>query len=90
MLKNIFYALNSTPFSVNYLVQTECYTYSSDENLNLDIPDGAGPYEFGDYLFQTIEVTEDVIISDVDFNIDITHDYIGDLNIIIEHPSFPI
>ena len=84
---HIFYALNSTPFSVNYLVQTECYTYSSDENLNLDIPDGAGANVFGDYLFQTIEVTEDVIISDVDFNIDITHDYIGDLNIIIEHPD---
>jgi subtilisin-like proprotein convertase family protein len=84
---HIFYALNSTPFSVNYLVQTECYTYSSDENLNLYIPDGAGANVFGDYLFQTIEVTEDVIISDVDFNIDITHDYIGDLNIIIEHPD---
>ena len=84
---HIFYALNSTPFSINYLVQTECYTYNSDENLSLDIPDGAGQNQFGDYLVQYFDVNENIIISDVDFNIDITHDYIGDLNIVLQHPD---
>ena len=84
---HIFYALNSTPFSINYLVQTECYTYNSDENLNLDIPDGAGQNQFGDYLVQYFDINEDIVISDIDFNIDITHGYIGDLNIVLQHPD---
>lgn len=84
---HIFYALNSTPFSINYLVQTDCYTYNSDENLNLDIPDGVGQNQFGDYLVQYFDINEDIVISDVDFNIDITHGYIGDLNIVLQHPD---
>jgi subtilisin-like proprotein convertase family protein len=84
---HIFYALNSIPFSVNYFVQTECYTYNSAENLNLDIPDGTGQNQFGDYLVQYFDINENIVISDVDFNIDITHGYIGDLNIVLQHPD---
>jgi subtilisin-like proprotein convertase family protein len=84
---HIFYAVNRNPFAINLYPTTECYVYNSDENLNLDIPEGAGANVFGDYLFQTIEVTEDVIISDVDFNINISHAWLGDLNIILEHPD---
>ncbi len=84
---HIFYAVNRIPFAINLYPTTDCYVYNSDENLNLDIPEGAGVEEFGDYLFQTIEVTEDVIISDVDFKINISHAWLGDLNIILEHPD---
>ena len=34
-----------------------------------------------------MQVAENVTISDVNFNIDITHAYIGDLNIILQHPD---
>ena len=39
---HIFYAVNTTSFTIDYLVETNCETYSSAENLGLSIPDGAG------------------------------------------------
>lgn len=86
-VNHIFYALNTTPFSIDYYFNTSCYTYNSEQNLNLPIPDGAGENEFGDFLVQYVQVAENVTISDVNFNIDITHAYIGDLNIILQHPD---
>ncbi|MBB69427.1 MAG: hypothetical protein CMC77_05045 [Flavobacteriaceae bacterium] len=83
---NIFFNINTQNIAISS-EEGSCNTYASEVELNLDIPDGAGPNEFGDYLFQTIEVTEDVIISDVDFNIDISHNWLGDLNIILVHPD---
>ena len=83
----IFYSVNSTPFAIGYILETNCYTYNSEENLNLEIPDGAGENEFGEFLITTIDVSEDVTISDVDFNVDITHAWIEDLNIILQHPD---
>ena len=84
---HIFYSVNTTPFTIDYILETNCYTYNSGEDLNLEIPDGAGQNEFGEFLVSTIDVSEDVVISDVDFNIDITHAYIEDLNIILQHPD---
>ena len=83
----IFYSVNSTAFAIDYILETNCYTYNSEENLNLEIPDGAGQNEFGEFLITTIDVSEDVIISDVDFNVDISHAWIEDLNIILQHPD---
>ena len=84
---HIFYSVNTTSFTIDYILETNCYTYNSEENLNLEIPDGIGQNEFGEFLVTTINVTENIIISDVDFNVDITHAYIEDLNIILQHPD---
>ena len=82
---NIFFNINTQNIAIG--LEESCNTYASEVELDLDIPDGAGPNEYGEFLIQSIDVSEDVIISDVDFNIDITHDWIGDLNIILQHPD---
>ena len=84
---HIFYAVNTIPFTIDYIAQTNCITYSSAENLAQNIPDGAGQNVFGDFLVNTIDVTENGIISDVNFNVDITHPWIEDLNIVLQHPD---
>ena len=84
---HIFYAVNTIPFTIDYITETNCITYSSAENLAQNIPDGAGQNIFGEFLVNTIDVTENSIISDVNFNVDVTHSWIEDLNIVLQHPD---
>ena len=84
---HIFYAVNTTSFTIDYLVETNCETYSSAENLGLNIPDGAGAEVPGDFLVQYVDIVDDNIIDDLNFNIDISHNYISDLQIILQHPD---
>ena len=71
----------------NTCTSVQCFENDSAPNLNASIPEGAGNNVFGEFLYQQIEITEDYLITDVNFNIDITHAYIGDLNIILQHPD---
>ena len=71
----------------NSCTSIQCFDYDSAPDLNAAIPEGAGQNQFGEFLFQQIEITDDFLITDVNLNIDITHAYIGDLNIILEHPD---
>ena len=81
---NIFFNINTQNITIG--LEESCISYA-DSNLNLAIPDGLGANTPGNFLVVQIEVTEDVIISDVNLNIDITHNYISDLQIILQHPN---
>lgn len=77
---NIYYAVNSVPFAINYAVTTTCNTYTF-----------AAPYPIPES--QTYEEKSIIVpassseITDVDFNVGFTHDYIGDVEIEVMSPS---
>ena len=82
---NIFFNINAQNITIG--LQENCNTYASETSLNLPIPDGVAANSPGDALVVGVNVTEVATISDVNFNIDISHEYIGDLVIIIQHPD---
>ena len=82
---NIFFNINTQNITIG--LQESCNTYASETSLNLAIPDGVAANSPGNALVVSVNVTEVATISDVNFNIDISHDYIGDLVIIIQHPD---
>ncbi|MEP1487957.1 MAG: reprolysin-like metallopeptidase [Algibacter sp.] len=78
---NIYYAINSEPFAINYTIDTTCpSTYASASNLNVDITDGSE-------ATHTINVPDSGILSSVKVTIDVEHTYIDDLVIKITHPN---
>ena len=81
---NIFFNINTQNITIG--LEESCISYA-DSTLDLAIPDGLGNNQPGDFLVVPIEVNEDVVISDVNFNIDIAHTYINDLQIILQHPD---
>ena len=84
---NIFYALNTSRFTIDYEINKVCYDYNSDENLNLSIADGPGANTPGAFTVASLDVTEDFSISDIDVYVNITHTYIWDLDVRIQHPD---
>ncbi|WP_339634470.1 reprolysin-like metallopeptidase [Bizionia echini] len=86
---NIFFNINSADFAVGVTVTETCNNYESG-NIALPIPDGLGTTspQQGQPLFSSIEVTEDVVIdNNITFNVDISHTFIGDFLIQIQHPD---
>ena len=81
---NIFFNINTQNITIG--LEESCISYA-DSSLDLSIPDGLGNNQPGDFLVVPIEITEDVVISDVNFSIDIAHSYIEDLQIILQHPD---
>lgn len=77
---NIFYALNSTSFTLGYSIQTTCNTYTF-----------AAPYtipESQTYAERTIVVpASSGEITDVNFNVSFTHTYISDVQIEVVSPN---
>ncbi|TRX34111.1 T9SS type A sorting domain-containing protein [Flavobacterium sp. ZT3R18] len=78
---NIYYAVNSVPFAINYAVTTSCNTYTF-----------AAPYPIPDFQAAYTEKTIVVPatsseITDVNFNVGFTHTYIGDVQIEVVSPS---
>ena len=84
---NIFYALNTSRFTIDYEINKVCYDYNSDENLNLSIADGPGANTPGAFTIASLDVAEDFSISDIDVYVNITHTYIWDLDVRIQHPD---
>ena len=82
---NIFFNINSQNITIG--LQESCNTYASETSLNLAIPDGVAPNLPGDALVVSVNVTEVATISDVNFNIDISHGYLDDLVIVVQHPD---
>jgi len=77
---NVFYAVNSVPFSLGYKVETACnsYTYSAP----FAIPESETFDE------KTIVVPAmDSQITDVNFNVSFTHTYISDVQIQVVSPQ---
>lgn len=83
---NIFYAVNSEVFAIDYIVTTTCNTYSSGP-VNLAIPDGAGSDTAGTPLITTLNVPDSETIDEVKLTVDISHTYINDLLIQLQHPD---
>ena len=82
---NIFFNINTQNITIGQ--QENCNTYASGTSLNLPIPDGVAANSPGDALVVGVNVTEVATISDVNFNIDISHDYLDDLVIVVQHPD---
>lgn len=72
---NIFYAVNSTPFSIGVELVSNCETFTSNDAIA--IPDNAQQFSAS-----FIEVPDNGIITEVNFSVDITHTYVGDLVLI--------
>lgn len=77
---NIFYAVNSTAFSIG-----DCQVFSNATPS--EIPEGAGANVPGTPLVSTINIADNVSIENIKATININHDYIQDLVIVLEHPS---
>lgn len=81
-----FFAINTIDFSIDYEVSVTCNQYASGA-INLAIPDGAGANSPGSPVFDFIEVSDSFTVSDVRVNVDISHTYINDLVIQVQHPG---
>ncbi|MCH8242638.1 MAG: hypothetical protein IH897_08515, partial [Planctomycetes bacterium] len=72
------YQGNGSPCGSGQAGDPTIYTSSP----NVSIPDGGGP---GNPATDTINVTDSVIIGDVDVDLDITHTWVGDLTVLVSH-----
>ncbi|OYQ35112.1 hypothetical protein CHU92_11065 [Flavobacterium cyanobacteriorum] len=79
-VNNIFYALNSTTFAINFTVTNTCNTYT---NANaVAIPDNATTYSTS-----FLNVPDNLNITDVNATVNITHTFIGDLVLLLVSPN---
>lgn len=78
---NIFFNVNTERFSIGNFVTT-CTQYASAANLNLSIPDNTG-----NAVGDIINIPDSKTIDYITVNVDITHDWINDLIIQIQHPN---
>ena len=83
---NIFYAV-SPNFAIGYTLQTICNTYSNNTIQN--IPDGPSPTvsTAGPTLTSVINVPISQTITDVNVNVNVTHQWIRDLVSRVVHPD---
>ncbi|MCF6347926.1 MAG: M12 family metallo-peptidase [Flavobacteriaceae bacterium] len=77
---NIFYAVNSEPFSIGSF-ETTCTNYNSAD-IPKQIPDNNSSG-----ITSIINVTDDFVATDVNVNIDISHAWIRDLQIYLKAPN---
>lgn len=78
---NIFFNVNAARVIIGYNVTTTCNTYASGA-LGTAIPDGTGANAPGAPIFHTIPVsgeTGNVVISEMKFNVDVSHTWAGDV-----------
>lgn len=83
---NIFFNVNTQSFTVGSFT---CNDYASDANLGIAIPDGLGTSSAvaGAPAFHQINVPNDITIEQVSVSVDVSHTFIGDLLIQIQHPN---
>ncbi|MDG4951452.1 M12 family metallo-peptidase [Weeksellaceae bacterium KMM 9724] len=81
---NIFYAL-SQKFLIGYDVSVTCHDFDAI-GLPLDIADGTGS-SYGSYAVGTVPVTDVGPVEEIRVSVDITHTYVGDLQIAFNSPS---
>ncbi|WP_194767213.1 reprolysin-like metallopeptidase [Tamlana sp. I1] len=80
---NYFFSINSHDFSINYKVETTCTQYSSGSNLGIAITDNGQAFTQN----TSINVGASSTITDVNIGVNITHDYIGDLEFAVNSPE---
>jgi len=79
-IDNIFYAINSEPFSIGSF-ETTCTTYDTTD-IPKSIPDNNSTG-----VTSTINILDDFSITDVNVSIDISHTWIRDLQIYLKAPD---
>jgi subtilisin-like proprotein convertase family protein len=81
---NIFFNINTEDFSIGGTISNVCTEFAStDPNLPISIPDNGGAYDV-----QTgILVGQSGTITDVNVSIDITHTWVGDLDVAVQSPD---
>ncbi|KAB1068035.1 T9SS type A sorting domain-containing protein [Tamlana haliotis] len=80
---NHFFSINSHDFSINYTVDTNCTTYASSSNLGIGITDNGKAFTQS----HTINVGDSATIEDINIGVNISHEYIGDLEFAVVSPS---
>lgn len=80
---NIFYNVNLIPFTIG--IENTCVTFT--QSTSLSIPDGTGSNQPGATAISELNVTDDLLISDIQVSMSITHSWIGDLVLVLEHPD---
>ncbi|AUS04812.1 reprolysin-like metallopeptidase [Pseudotamlana carrageenivorans] len=78
-----FFSINTHDFTINYKVETTCTQYASGTNLGINITDNGKAFTES----HTINIGASKTISDVNIGINISHDYIGDLEFVVVSPS---
>ena len=78
---NIYYALNTVPFSIGY----SCSIISN--NTVATIADGLGANQAGPTTVSTISSNETGNITSIEVNLNVTHSWIGDLVVALVHPD---
>lgn len=81
---NIFYTISKV--YIGYKVTTQCYDYSTS-SLPLNIADGTGANAYGAYSTATFTVPDIGTVDDVKASVDITHTYVGDLQVVLQSPD---
>lgn len=81
-----FFAINTVDFAIDYLVSTVCTQYPSG-TINLAIPDGTGANTPGAVVGNTINIPDTTTITDININVNVTHTYIDDLVVAVNHPD---
>lgn len=77
---NIFYAVNSSTFSIG-----DCSIYTN--STSVAIPDGVGSNQPGAALISTLNVSDDMTLNGIKAVVNINHTYINDLVVTLEHPN---
>ncbi|GGZ83980.1 zinc-dependent metalloprotease [Algibacter mikhailovii] len=80
---HVFYAINTHDFAINYEINTTCVQYRSADNLGITITDNGKGFTES----HRITISESNIITDVNIGINVSHSYIGDLEIALLSPS---
>jgi len=80
---NIFFNVNTTAFQIGSVV---CNDFPSGA-VNVAIPDGTGANQAGAVAFNTINVSDSGAISSMKVSLNVTHTYVGDLIIQLQHPN---
>jgi subtilisin-like proprotein convertase family protein len=80
---NIYFAINSEDFAIDYEVLTTCVTYRSLSDLNLAIPDD-NP---GNPLVNSLNFPDSNTIDYISVSVGVDHTWVGDLKIQIQDPN---
>ncbi len=79
-VNNIYYAVNSHTFSIDYNIVTTCNTFSDSPNMS--ITDDASTFDEADII-----VPGNLTISEVNISVNVTHTWLDDLQIAINSPD---
>ena len=75
----------------NNCTSIQCFTFSSEENLAIPIPDGIDANgtadSYGERILVPLTIPEYASISSLSVNVDVSHTYVQDLLIAVFHPD---